>query len=298
MKLIKNVVCVLVLGMLALPVCAGQVDWNVKMETAMADLKAPATPEKPRKLLIYTMASGFVHSSIPIGAKCVEMMGKKTGAFEATTSNDPAVFDDLSKYDAVLMMSTTGNFLVPKEIGKMTPDEQKALKDKEPARRQAIVDFVKSGKGIAGIHAASDAYYASWPEWGEIIGGYFNGHPFGKINVRIDDPKSPLNAQFNGEAFDFSDEIYTYKDPYSREKLHILMSIDVEKSGITKGENRTDHDYAVAWIHEYGKGRVFYTLFGHREDTYANPLTQKFFLAGLQYALGDLKADATPSGKK
>jgi type 1 glutamine amidotransferase len=295
---------ILSLSTLSLSAADPKADWAVKIEAAIADLKAPATPEKPRKLLIYTMASGFVHSSIPIGAKCVDMIGKKTGAFEATISNDPAVFDDLSKYDGVLMMSTTGNFLVPPIPKTATPEEkvaaqaaQKAIQDKEPARKQAIIDFLKAGKGIAGIHAASDAYYKNWPEWGEIIGGYFNGHPWGKINVRIDDAKSPINAVFEGKQFDFSDEIYTFKDTYSREKLHVLLSIDLEKSGITKGENRADHDYGVAWIREYEKGRVFYTLFGHREDTYANPMMCKFFIAGLQYALGDLKADATPSAK-
>ncbi len=268
-------------------------DWTERLSAVMKDIEAPAKPEKPRKLLVYTHANGFVHSSIPVGAQYAELIGKKTGAFETTISNDPAAFDDLSKYDGILMMSTTGSFLLPKDMGKLAPEVQKEWKDKEVTRRKNIVDFLESGKGIAGIHAAADAYAGGWAEWGKIIGGYFNGHPWGKIHVNIDDPKSPVNAVWKGEEFDFSDEIYTYKAPWARENLHVLLSINIEKSNITKGENRADHDYGVAWISEYGKGRVFYTLFGHNEVTYANPNMQRFFLAGIQFALGDLKADAT-----
>ena len=283
---------------------------DVKMET-IAKIKAaipetaPAKPEKPRKILVFTLATGFVHGSIPIGAKMFELMGEKTGAWTTTVSNSPDVFeaDSLNQYDAVVMESTTGELFGIKErdINKL----QDAEKEKQLRLRKNLLEFVSGGKGIVGIHAATDCSYG-WHEYGEMMGGYFNGHPWGNINVRIDDPKSPLTAVFKGEQFDFSDEIYTYKDTYTRDNLHILLSVDLEKSkGIkpgpkpdTKaGENRADHDYGVAWIREYGKGRVFYTLLGHRDETYSNPLSVAFFLAGVQYALGDLKADATPSAK-
>lgn len=279
-----------------------KLDFGIRIERAVAELKLPVKPEKPRKMLIYTQAQGFVHSSIPVGAKAVESMGQKTGAFEVIkVSDDPSVFDggNLKNFDALLLMSTTGEFLIPKNIAGRPADEQAAIRKNEPERRQALMDYVNNGGGIVGIHAATDAYY-KWAEYGELIGGYFNGHPFGKINIRVDDPKSPINAQFNGQNFEFTDEIYTYKPPYSREKLHVLLSIDLEKSGIKdddKRHNRPDRDYAVAWIKEHGKGRVFYTLLGHREETFMNPVSMQFFLAGIQYALGDLKADATPSAK-
>ena len=271
-------------------------EFIAKMKAAIPETPM-VKPEKPRKVLVFTLATGFVHSSIPVGAKLFELMGEKTGAWETTVSNSPDVFeaDSLNKFDAVILESTTGElFGVPKnerDLNKLAPEE----KEKQLRLRKNLLDFVSGGKGLVGIHAAGDCSYG-WHEYGEMIGGYFNGHPWGKINVRIDDPKSPLTAQFEGKPFDFSDEIYTYKDTYTREKLHILLSVDIEKSGIKSGENRKDHDYGVAWIREYGKGRVFYTLFGHREETYMNPMTVKFFLSGIQYALGDLKADATPSG--
>ena len=307
-----------------------KLDAQMRIEKAIPE-SAPVKPEKSHKVLIYTRASGFVHGSIPLGAKALEIMGKKTGAYDVTKiTDDPAIFDgdNLKEFDAIVLMSTTGNFFqmrrpdVPKEksedekkvLNKKFADENKLNMDAEGARKKALLDFVAAGKGIVGIHAATDAYY-NWPEYGEMIGGFFNGHPWGKINVKVDDATSPLTAQFDGKNFDFSDEIYTYKTlpNHSREKLHVLLSVDLEKSGFKKekvkqkdgseadkyqGENRADHDYAVAWIKKSGQGRVFYTLLGHNDGTFQNPLSMKFFLAGMQYALGDLKADDAPSVKK
>ena len=289
-----------------------------KMEAALPD-KAPATPKKARKVLIYGNANGYVHSSIPLGEVTIAKLGEKTGAWTATISNDPAAFDDLSGYDAIMLVSTTGHFLLPKVDAGKAPDkkasdeEKKAYdekkkaaeasiasyKEKEKQRFENMVNFVKEGKGLAGIHAASDAYY-DFPEWGLLIGGYFNGHPWGKVTVKIDDPKSPITAGFEGKEFQIQDETYTFKkEPYSREKLHILTSLDVSKfsEADLKKENRPfDHDYGISWIHDFGKGRVFYCAHGHSEHVYWDKPMLMEYLAGLQYALGDLQADAAPSG--
>jgi type 1 glutamine amidotransferase len=290
-----------------------------KMEAALPD-KAPATPKKARKVLVYGNANGFVHSSIPLGELTIVKLGEKTGAWTGTISNDPAAFDDLSGYDAIMLVSTTGHFLIPKSdlkpLPKIASEEDKkayaekkkeadvavaSYKEKEKQRFDNMVAFVKDGKGLAGIHAASDAYY-DFPEWGELIGGYFNGHPWGKVTVKIDDPKSPITAGFAGNEFQIQDETYTFKkDPYSREKLHILTSLDVSKfsEADLKKENRPfDHDYGISWIHEYGKGRVFYAAHGHSEHVYWDKPMLEEYLAGLQYALGDLQADAAPSTPK
>jgi len=268
-----------------------------RMAKALPDA-APAKPAQSRKVLVYTRASGFVHSSIPLGAKTYEALGKKTGAFTVTKiTDDPAVFDDLKEFDCIVLMSTTGDFLQIKTKD-ADPELVKAAAAKESARKQNLLDFVAGGKGLVGIHAATDAYY-KWPEYGEMIGGYFQNHPYSKINIKIDDPQSPINAQFEGKNFEFTDEIYVFKpaSPYSRDRVRVLLSVDVSKTEI-KDQARPDKDYAVAWIRQYGKGRVFYTLLGHREDTYMIPLSVKFMLAGTQYALGDLKADATPVAGK
>jgi len=246
--------------------------------TAAMPAKAIAKPAKARKLLVFTLAKGFPHGSIPVAAKALEIMGKKTGAFEATESADPAVFkaETIAKFDAVCMDNTTGDLF---------GDDGK----------KALVDFVSGGKGMAGIHAATDCFY-NWKDYGEMMGGYFSGHPFRRISVKLDDPGSPLTAAFREKGFQIEDEIYTFKDPYSREKLHVLLSIDWENSHLGGG-TRSDNDYALSWIHEYGKGRVFYCAFGHDDAIFWNPAILKHYLAGLQYVLGDLKADATPSAK-
>jgi uncharacterized protein len=289
-----------------------------KMEAALPD-KAYAKPEKARKVLIYGNANGFVHSSIPLGEVTIEKLGEKTGAWNGTVTNDAAAFDDLKNYDAVVLVSTTGHFLLPKAPeGRNVSEEQKKeyeqkvepYKKAEKQRLQNLIDFVqKDGKGLAGIHAATDAYYDEH-EYGELIGGYFNDHPWGSgdtVSVKIDDPKSPLTQSFGGQGFDIKDEIYQFShtnkpsQTYSREKLHVLLSLDMSP-GKTKPKpprsNAPDNDYGVAWIKKAGNCRVFYCSLGHNEAVYANPAVVKFYLAGIQYALGDLQADASPSNAK
>jgi type 1 glutamine amidotransferase len=278
---------------------------DIEKITAALPAAAPAAPKQPRKLLIYTRATGFVHSSIPVGAKTFELMGQRTGAFSTSVTDDPESFaaDNLKNFDAILLMSTTGSLLVPKGAKENLLYDPKAKElpaDLQHARelRESLLNFVKSGKGLIGIHAATDSSYG-WKEYGLMIGGFFNQHPWGKITLFIDDPKSPVNAPFvaYGKPFEISDEIYRFRDPYSRERLHVLTSIDVEKSKLDTGlDARADHDYGVSWLNKYGEGRVFYCSLGHREETYMNPTVLAHYLAGLQFVMGDLEADASPSG--
>jgi hypothetical protein len=269
-----------------------------KVEAALPD-KAPAQPQKARKVLAFGRASGYVHSSIPLGCKAVELLGKKTGAYETVISFDPAIFDPekLSEFDAVVLVSTTGNF--------MDDPKDKSVSEK---RQAALADFVKSGKGLAGIHAACDAYYL-WPEYGQMLGGYFSEHQTQreKIAVVNEDAKNPINAAFDGKGFEFADEIYRFlpgkvnwdhgpagaKQAYERKNLHILLSVDVEKNHNAP----TGTDMPIAWVHEFGKGRVFYCSLGHNEYVYQDPNILKYYLAGIQYALGDLKADDAVRGE-
>jgi type 1 glutamine amidotransferase len=265
---------------------------RIKKIEAALPAQAPAKPARPRKVLVFTLATGFVHESIPTGARAIEMMGKKTGAYDTVISRDPAMFepDKLKEFDAIVMVSTTGELFGQKGNSKL-PLEDQARNER---LRTSLLEFVAKGKGLVGIHAASDSSYR-WPEYGKMIGGYFNGHPWGKITMKIDDPTNPVNACFHGKEFTIEDEIYTFRAPYSREQLHILTSIDLTRSGITKGKNRPDNDYAVSWLHNYGRGRVFYCSLGHRHETFWNPTVLQHYLAGIQFAIGDLPANAAPS---
>src|SRR5258706_1411559 len=233
-------------------------------------------------------------------------MGAKTGAFSTVISDDPKSFDPkiLKQSTAILMMPPPAPLFAPKDAEKKeNPLYKTPTNAPIPAElvrpeqlRQSFLDFVRSGKGLMGIHAAADSSY-KWKEYGTMLGGQFNGHPWGHIVMRIEDPANPVNAAFENKPFEISDEIYTFRETYSRERQHILTSIDLAASKIDKGFNRPqDNDYAVSWLNKYGEGRVFYCSLGHAENTYMNPVVLRHYLAGLQFAFGDLQADAQPSG--
>ena len=119
---------------------------------------APAKPKQARKVLVLGKAAGFVHSSIPLAGRTVEELGKKTGAWATTITYDPADINEqnLKQYDAIFLASTTGAFLDDANDAAATA-----------ARRKALLDFVRGGKGLAGIHAATDSYHQNAPAAGQ-----------------------------------------------------------------------------------------------------------------------------------
>jgi type 1 glutamine amidotransferase len=278
------------------------------MMAALPD-KPFATPQSLRHVLVSCRAAGWVHTSIPLAAKMVEYLGDKTGAWMTDITYDSAMItpENLKHYDALFLDSTTGEFL-------NDPDDQ-AVSD---LRRQALLSFVKGGKGLAGIHAATDSYHTSgrppsptavtgtWPEFNEMIGGFFKFHwtyPT-LIPVKIDDPNSPLTSMFPAGGYEIVDETYTFaQDSFSRKRVHVLTSINYKKmSAEDKAKEpavtrRTDGDYALSYIQRVGDGRVFYEAHGHDEKVYFSRPFVAHMLAGIQYALGDLKADDSPSEK-
>ena len=268
--------------------------------------KAPATPKQPRKVLVLCKAAGYVHSSIPLAAATVKAMGEKTGAYATTITYDSAdiTAENLAGYDAIVLDSTTMNFLDDPKDAAATA-----------ARKKALLDFVRGGKGLVGLHAAADTYHSpepftngpptgTWPEFNTMVGGFFKFHWIypQALTVKIDDPKSPLTAMFHGEEFQIHDETYTLvQDSFSRKNVHVLTSVDYSKmSAEDKAKEkfpRTDGDYALSWIRHEGKGRVYMEVLGHSEHIYANTLMMEHVLAGIEYALGDLQANDAPSAK-
>ncbi len=273
------------------------------MMAALPD-KPYATPASLRRVLVLARAVGWVHTSIPLAAKMVEYLGDKTGAWMTTITYDPAAImpDNLKQYDAIFLDSTTGEFLDD-------PNDRTAT----DLRRQALLDFVKGGKGLAGIHAATDSYHTSgpapngtWSEFNNMIGGFFKFHWVYPtlIAVKVDDPQSPLTAMFPPRGFEIVDETYTFaQDSFSRKRVHVLTSVNYAKmSAEDKAKEpatakRTDGDYALSYIQRVGSGRVFYEAHGHDEKVYFQRPFVAHMLAGIQYALGDLKADDSPSAK-
>jgi type 1 glutamine amidotransferase len=169
----------------------------------------------------------------------------------------------------------------------------------DPEVREGLMRFVREGGGLAGIHAAS---YASleWPEFTDLIGAGDGPHRVEKVTLKVDDPNSPVTAPLGGiKNLVYVDEFYHFPPtgPYSREKLHILLSIDAQKTDLSQWQVRPDNDYGMSWIKNYGKGRVFFCALGHTPALFMTPMLAEHILAGIQFVLGDLEADATPSAK-
>jgi type 1 glutamine amidotransferase len=263
--------------------------------------KATAKPKRPRKLLLLnfnvndTGRRPDVHVSIPFGNFAIQELGKKTRAYETVLSTDIEALrpENLAQFDAICFNNTTGV---------LTTD---------PILRQALLSFVAAGKGFIAFHAGGAATfvqypkYDQFPEFGNMVGGYENGgHPWSPketIYIRVEDSKNRVNDAFHGQEFAIQEEVYQFQAPYSRENLHVLLSVDLDKSDFDPKKRRFlpvrlgDKDFPVAWIKPYQRGRVFYTTFGHNPETFSNPRILESFLAGIQYALGDLKADDRPS---
>jgi type 1 glutamine amidotransferase len=113
--------------------------------------------------------------------------------------------------------------------------------------------------------------------------------------VRLEEPGHPLLRAWNGaRGFKLQDELYELGPPYARADRRVLISVDLSDAATAAVSplHRADRDFAVAWIKRFGAGRVFYGMFGHRAEPFRDPAVLRFYLDGIQYALGDLDADA------
>ncbi|HWB32114.1 MAG TPA: ThuA domain-containing protein [Acidobacteriaceae bacterium] len=264
---------------------------KAKIDAALPDT-APAKPRKPRKLLVMDLNVAYGgHRSIPAENYAIEQMGKRTGAYTVVFDDnlDNLKYPKIKQYDAIVLNNTVGMIFVDPEV------------------RAGLLRFVREGGGLAGNHGTSHASM-DWPEFHDMIGVTRGVHRANteKCWIKIDDPKSPLVASFNGKEIEYEDEYFRFPNPpYSRTKLHVLLSIDVPKTDMNQGVvhvpgssvSRPDADYAVSWIHTYGKGRVFFTILGHNPTLFESPELAGLYLRGLQFILGDLDADASPSVK-
>ena len=256
--------------------------------------KAAASPKAARRVLVYDANIGYGganggHRSIPAANMAIELFAKATGAFEPVFSNDLENFkyDRLQTFDAVFLNNTVGQIFVDPEV------------------RAGLLRFVREGGGLAAYHGATHASM-DWPEFAQMLGAVEGSHrePTEIATVKLDDPGSPLLVPFAGRSFQHQDEFYRFVEPpLSRDTVRVLMSIDIEKTDLNQGRGcgrpcvRPDSDYALSWIRSHGKGRVFFTALGHTPAFFASAPLSDFFFRGIQFVLGDLDADATPSAK-
>jgi type 1 glutamine amidotransferase len=216
------------------------------------------------KVLIFSKTAGFHHASIAVGIPAIIKLGQEND-FDVDTTTNSAKFTvaNLKQYAAVIFLSTTGDVL---------NDEQ----------QKAFEQYIKSGGGFVGVHAATDTEYG-WPWYGDLVGAYFKSHPKQQeATLHVVDRNFIATKHLPAEWKRF-DEWYNFK--YIAKGLHVLITID-EKS-YTGGENGGNHP--MSWYHEYDGGRAFYTELGHTDESYADLLYLRHLLGGIKYAIGDSK---------
>jgi len=256
-------------------------DEQARIEQAVPD-RPIVKPNKPRRLLVFNRCDGFKHSSIPYWDKVLQTMANKTGAFGVQISSDMSVFtpENLSGFDAICLNNTT----------RLSFNE---------LQRRALLDFVRSGKGLVGIHAATDNFYG-WDEAAEMIGARFVKHPWTSdktVSIKIEDPDHPLTRHWQGEGFTVNDEIYvTHRPFFDRSRLRVLMSLDMTdpRTRNLQGVGPEDLDTGISWVRSYGSGRVFYCSLGHNHHICWDRNILMHYLAGIQFALGDLQVQTEP----
>jgi len=238
-----------------------------------------------KRLLAIGEEKGYRHEAVSHALATIERLGRESGLWDTTIRTDTEALTkkkleynakNLNDFDAVLFY--TGGTLE-------MDDEKKA----------DFLSFVRDdGKGFIGVHSATITF-TGWPEYGDMIGGYYDEHPWGTFDapILVEDPGFPGMKQWP-PAFVLKDEIYQIKN-FSRDKVRVLMRLDANKLDLNNPRvHRTDKDFAVAWAKMYGKGRVFYSTLGHPDQNWDRPEMQTMYAEAIKWAMGLVDADVTP----
>lgn len=246
----------------------------------------PQSPAPHRKqLLAIGEEKGYRHEAVSHALSTIERLGRENNLWDTTIRTDTEPLTkkkleynakNLNDFDAVLFY--TG--------GTLEMDDQ---------QKKDFLSFIhEDGKGFIGVHSATITF-TQWPEYGEMIGGYFDEHPWLTFNapIIVEDPNFPGMEQWPRE-FTIRDEIYQIKN-FSRIQCRVLMRLDASKLDLNNPRvHRTDRDFAVAWAKMYGKGRVYYSTLGHVTENWDNPKFQQMYVEAIKWALGLVDADVTP----
>jgi type 1 glutamine amidotransferase len=255
--------------------------------------QADPWPNSKKLLAVADVQSGFHHDSISHALATVEQIGRKANAFVTMIRTDSQLITKgqiigkgryegrgvnartLDYYDAI--------FMLPSGFGTMTEQQKKEL-----------LAFVHDeGKGLIVGHATGVAF-TDWPEYGEMVGGYMDSEFNANAKIIVEDPAFPGAMAFGGTTFMFNDQHPVFKEPYSRDKVHVIMRLDPDALDEKNRARRADGDFPVVWAKQYGKGRVFNVGWGHPDTTWDNPQFQTMMLEGIKWAMGVTKADVTP----
>jgi type 1 glutamine amidotransferase len=245
--------------------------------------QSSARPAK-KHLLVIGEEKGYRHEAVSHAMATIERLGTECGLWETTLRTDTEVLTkkkleynakNLNDFDAVLFY-TGGNL------------------EMDGQQKVDFISFIHDdGKGFIGVHSAAITF-VDWPEYGDMIGGYYDEHPWLTFDapIIVEDPSFPGMQQWP-RSFVLRDEIYQMRN-YSRSKVRVLMRLDVSKLDMkNKNVHRTDGDFAVTWAKTYGKGRVYYTTLGHVEENWDKPEFQQMITKAIAWAMGLENADLT-----
>ena len=278
-----------VIGLLFSAVLLSQAP-NAQQGPAQAAKKGAPDPwaGKKRLLFVADTHTGYQHDYISHAMAVIERLGRESGAYMTLFKTDTQLLTkkSLSSGNAKNLNYFDAIFFASSGEMEMTADQKADL-----------LAFVHDdGKGFVAAHAANVAFRQSWPEFGELLGG-FMGSEYGITDQQIivEDPKFPGMDAFP-RHFRFKDQFPILKEPYSREKVHVIMRLDASKldPADDKTKLRPDHDFPIVYSKMYGKGRVFFSGFGHLDETWDDPLVQKMYLEAIKWSMGLTNADITP----
>jgi type 1 glutamine amidotransferase len=256
--------------------------------------------ESPRRLLVFSLYTGFNHTVIPYVDQVLQILGDKSGAFTTMVSRDIESLapESLQQYDVLVLNNNCSvgprrNLLLDElernpKYQQLDPSQREA---KAAELESSMLDFVRGGNGLVVIHGAPTLLNNS-ADFTEMVGGAFDYHPRSQlVTVRPVEPDHPLLAAFQGQPWVHYDEPYCFKGAYAQKPFRPLLVIEPE--GVDDGNRdkfRQDVRY-TAWIKPYGKGRVFYCSPSHYRESYTGPVLLQFLLDGIQYAAGDLQCE-------
>ncbi len=277
-----------------------------KIRKAAQEVTPRIAPQRPRTVLIWNTPPSLMDKDphkgycIPFGEEGLRALGEVSGAFQPVVSDDIVMYtpENIRQFDAIVLNNASGAWITPTAADM----EKEALQEigadaaaVEAVLRQSFLDYLQQGGGVVCLHFAIAAN-SHWPEFREVFGAKFTGHPWTEeVGVLVEEPDHPLVAAFGGKDFRLTDEIYEYGPPYDRTKLRVIMSLDPSRTNMgVQWINRKDNDFALTWVKPYGKGRIFNTSFGHMANLYSNPQVLQFYLDAIQFATGDLAAPMTP----
>ncbi|WP_373517619.1 ThuA domain-containing protein [Pricia sp.] len=273
-------------------------EWLAKIEQlAPSDPTVKST--KNRNVLVFSKATGFDHWTIPHNNEMLKILAEKSKAFQVNVGYDISNFEagNLKKYDAVILNNSNPSGpdrdLFADLLRQNTTMADAEITKKASEYEKNLMEYVSGGGGLMIMHGAITVQNNS-KTFSKLSGGSFDYHPKQQeMHVKEVDEKHPLVQAFKDNGFTHVDEPYFFNNAYFDYNFRPLLYIEADKLEGLKKEVDNNTVY-VAWIKKHGKGRVFYTSPSHNAQSFENPELLQFFLDGIQYVVGDLKADDSP----